>query len=197
MHEISWRGCWKLTALCRSLLMSVKCILRQTKAIDMLEQYDWPLMVLLNTNERNVGGASCKQFQQWFQKVVFLYNKSKFFIFFFYTERQTKELSVSCSANPLLCLNPSPRCAGEREAVRLRRHCRLRRGRCGEPGSPAHQPQQELSGPPGSDRGALPGLPEWSPELRPGGGGHLHRLQQLLHRHGTIGTVVKSSILTL
>lgn len=143
-------------------------------------------------------GLPANSFNNGFKRLYScIINPNFFFFFFFYTERQTKELSVSCSANPLLCLNPSPRCAGEREAVRLRRHCRLRRGRCGEPGSPAHQPQQELSGPPGSDRGALPGLPEWSPELRPGGGGHLHRLQQLLHRHGTIGTVVKSSILTL
>lgn len=64
----------------------------------MLEQYDWPLMVLLNTNERNVGGASCKQFQQ---KVVFLYNKSKFFFFFTQNDRQKNspspaQLILSC-----------------------------------------------------------------------------------------------------
>lgn len=53
----------------------------------MLEQYDWPLLVLLNTNERNVGGTPCKEFQQWFEKVVFLYNSSKFLFFFFFLHR--------------------------------------------------------------------------------------------------------------
>lgn len=124
-------------------------------------------------------------------------NFCAFFFFIFYTERQTKELCPALLILSLLRSNFFHRRAGEREAVRLRRRCWLQRWWCGEPGGAAHQPEQELGGPPGSYRGALPGLPEWSPELWPGGGSHLHRLQQLLHWHGTVWSIANSSILTL
>lgn len=94
----------------------------------------------------------------------------------------TKEPPPFIPANPLPPL--VSRCAGEREAMWLRCHCRLQSGWGRQPGGAADQPQQELSGSLGPDRGSLSGLPEWGPELRPGRCRHLHRLQYLLHWHG-------------
>lgn len=76
------------------------------------------------------------------------------------------------------------RCCGEREALWLWHDRWLQGGRRRVIRGDADQSQQERRGAVLSDRRALPGLSEWSSELRPARRRHFHRLQHLLHQLG-------------
>lgn len=161
-----------------------------------MQRYDWPLMarLLMSTNEGEIEWNPCErkhispvrfstlvwkvlilEFAQFVQSSVCLCLKCC-----------TKKSAPFIPAHPLFLflLRLVSRRVGEREAVWLRCHCRLSSGRSRQPGGATNKPQQELGGTLGPDRGSLPRLPEWGPELRSWRCRHLHRLQHLLHWHG-------------